>query len=306
MAPLEDVQPYKEHTLHIVREAVKRGHVVYHYHPSDVSLDNAGLRAKARRIESINFDADPYFSCAGDEVLDLASLDVLFFRQDPPYDIAYVTNTFLLQRLEDKVLMVNNPRYIREMPDKLSIFDYPDYLPPTLVSREPDEITAFFDQHKDVVIKPLHSFHGHGITRTQSVDEAIAEAEKYPEPLMFQPFLHEIYEVGSKRIDMIDGEISVAYAFIPREGFIVQNSREERICGLTDKQRRLCNEISGRLKVSGLIFVGLDFIGDYLSEINVGSVGLDVHLDRKPGHEIEAKLMDCVETKRKAMLSHAS
>jgi glutathione synthase len=297
MHAMEKTVPGEEHTLALMEEARRRGYAGYHFEPGSVSLCEDGtIKAMVAPVE-VDCTAQPHYTLGAYEQMDLAELDVIFFRQDPPFDMAYVTNTYLLQRLEDQVLFVNNPRWIREMPDKLSIFDYPEYLPPTLVSRESPDIEAFFAAHKDVVIKPLYGFHGHGIERTSEVAVALKAAEMSDVPIMFQPFLPEIAE-GNKRIVLYDGEIVGALKTVPSdEEFRIYRDSVDVAYEPSAEEIALCAKMAPVLKERGLIFVGLDLIGPYLTEINVGSVGSLLRLNAVYGGSYEGKLFDVIEAK---------
>lgn len=294
MFPLANAKPGYDNTLLLIQEANKRGFEAYHFLPDAVSLDETGnLTATARRtyvdLSSNRIEA------GADETLNLEALDILFFRQDPPFDMAYITNTFLLERLEGKVLMVNNPRWIRDMPDKLSIFDFPDFLPPTLITRDPRKINDFFAQHNnDVVVKPLYGFKGKGIIRAQSAAEATPMLQEHPEPLMFQPFLPEIKD-GNIRLVLFHGELIGALKSIPDEDFRIFRDSVDVAYEPTESDLKLCAALKPILQERGLHFVGIDLIGKYLTEINVGSVGSLVRLNEVYGGSYEAKLFDRAE-----------
>ncbi len=288
------------HSLLIIQEACKRGFDVYHYHPDTVTMSNDGVFAKIAPL-NVDLTQDEYFKLGEYSKQDLSTMDVIWFRQNPPFDMCYVTNTFMLDFLKDKgVLVSNNPFWIRNMPDKLSIFDYPDYLPPSLVTRDLDEVSNFLDIHKDIVIKPLYSFHGHGVVRTSVLSEAEVELSKYPEPLLFQPFLPQISE-GNRRIVLFDGEIVGALKTINKDEneFRIYRDSVDVACTPTKKELELCQKLSGLFKERGLHFIGVDFIGPYLMEINTGSIGSLLRLNEIYGECFEAKLWDVIEHKQK-------
>lgn len=292
MCPLAEAKPGYDNTLLLIAEALRRGHEAYHFLPDDISMDESGrLQARARPLvltaETVNAGTD--------FTLDLTGLDVLFFRQDPPFDMAYITNTYLLERLEHDVLLVNHPRWIRDMPDKLSIFDYPDFMAPTLISRDEDEIRQFFAAHNhDIVAKPLYGFKGHGIERVSSAEQVLDLLHGMREPIMLQPFLPQIKD-GNKRIVLFNGTVVGALKSVPGEDFRIYRDSADVAYEPTAAELALCEKLAPTLRARGLIFVGLDLIGPYLTEINVGSVGSLLRLNHIYQEHFERKLFDCVE-----------
>ncbi len=212
--------------------------------------------------------------------------------------MGFVTTTYILERLKNQgVLVTNDPFWIRNTPDKLFIFDFEKHMPPTLVSSDMNAIEKFFAVHKDVVIKPLYSFHGHGITRSSSPDAAGKELEKYGEPLMFQPFLEEVKD-GNKRVVLFGGGIVGALNTIPPDGeFRVYRDSVDEAYEPTEQERILCEEIGAVMKERGIHFAGVDFIGSYLTEVNVGSVGSLVRLNKIYNKKFESMLWDVLEKK---------
>ena len=291
MFPLAMAKPGYDNTLLLIEEALRRGFEAYHFVPEDVSMNTQGrLFARARMMY---LDGET-LAQKDDMILDLHDLDVLFFRQDPPFDMAYITNTYLLERLEHDVLMVNHPRWIRDMPDKLSIFDYQDYMAPTLISRDRDAISTFLDNHNhDVVAKPLYGFKGHGIERVSNAAAVMAMVDQMAEPIMLQPFLPQIRE-GNKRIVLFNGAVVGALKSVPEEDFRIYRDSQDLPYEPTEDELKLCHEIAPLLIDRGLIFVGLDLIGPYLTEINVGSVGSLQRLNEIYNDHFETKLFDCV------------
>lgn len=298
MEPMAETIRDETHSLVMIEEACARGHNAFHYHPDTLTLDNQGLWAMAAPV-SVDLSRDDYFTLGPYAKTDLSGFDAVFFRQDPPFNMPYVTSTYMLDFLSRRgVLLVNNPFWIRNMPDKLSIFDFPEFLPPTLVTREKAEIEAFFEKHQDVVIKPLYGFHGHGVVRAKSAMEAQAALRESAEPLMLQPFLKEI-ERGNTRIVFFDGEIAGALRSVPQDGKefrIFRNSIDESYTP-NARELELCEKLGPLLKERGLIFVGIDLIGPYLTEINVGSVGSLRRLNKIYGGKSEARLWDVIERK---------
>lgn len=298
MEPMDEPKPGDSHTLTLMHEATKRGYDVFHYTPDTLSLDQTGQVSAYIAPVRVDLDKDEHYALGEYSRQDLSDFDVIMFRQDPPYDIAYVTNTVILERLKKEgVLFVNDPFWIRNMPDKLSIFDFAEYLPPTLVSRNLEEVGAFYEEHQDVIIKPLHSFHGHGIRRSQNIGDAKKTLSEYDEQLMFQPFLKEVLE-GNKRVVFYDGEIAGILNSIPDDKeFRIFRGSTDVAAELTPREREICEKIGAVLKERGMLFVGIDFIGEYLTEINAGSVGSIFRLDEVYDDNFSAKLFDLVELK---------
>lgn len=298
MQDMADTSPDDTNALILIQEANRRGHQVYHYQPETVSLDNTGIYAPCAPV-TVDVSKEDYYQIGTHEKMDLSGFDVIWFRQDPPFDMAYVTNTFILERLTAAgVLIVNNPYWIRNMPDKLSIFDFPDYLPPTLVSRDVSEIQRFLDEHKDVVVKPLYSFFGHGIIRTSDIDDIQTELSNYVEPLMFQPYLKDIKD-GNKRLVFFDGEFVGAIKTINQDTqeFRVYRDSIDSAYQLTLDEEQFCRRVKPILQDRDLVFVGIDFVGPYLLEINTGSVGSLMRMNSVYNDQFEQKLWEVVENK---------
>ncbi len=297
MCPMEQTVPGTDNTILLMQECCQRGHDVYHFLPDQISLDDTGRITGLVCPVTVDLSVSPHYQMRADDWMDLSEFDAIFFRQDPPFDLAYITNTHILERISDQVLFVNHPRWIRGMPDKISIFDFPEFLAPTLVSKETQAITNFFTEHgPDIVAKPLYGFHGHGIERSSDLNELLVWAREHNEPLMFQPFLKEI-EQGNKRIVLFDGEVAGSLITIPDNDFRIYRDSEDLAYELTDRERVLFEKMGPLLKERGLLFVGVDLIGPYLTEINVGSVASIVRLNAIYGGAHEKKLIDIVENK---------
>ncbi|GJL85705.1 MAG: glutathione synthetase [Micavibrio sp.] len=285
-------------SLLLMQEACSRGYKVFHYLPEHLSLDHKGAITAYAAPVSVDLSKDQYYELGDYDAVDLAGFDVVFLRQDPPFDMGYITTTYILERLKDQgVLVTNDPFWIRNTPDKLFIFDFKKHMPPTLISGDMIAIKKFFTAHKDVVIKPLYSFHGHGITRSSDVNDAEAELKKYGEPLMFQPFLKEVKE-GNKRVVLFDGEIVGALNTIPPDGeFRIYRDSIDEAYELSEQERILCKKIGSVMKERDIHFAGVDFIGPYLTEANVGSVGSLARLNKIYNKKFESMLWDVIERK---------
>lgn len=286
-------------SLLLIQEACARGHEVFHYLPENLSLDhNDGIRAFAAPI-TVDLAKEPHYTLGTYGAVDLTEFDAVFLRQDPPFDMGYLSTTYILERLHRRgVYVSNDPFWVRNMPEKLSIFDFAEYLPPTLVTRDMREIEKFFSEHKDVVIKPLYSFHGHGIVRCSSAAQARKEIGAANDPLMFQPFLKEIYE-GNKRIVLFDGEIAGALSTVLGQGeeFRIFRDSVDVAYEPSESEIAMCKKIGRVCKERGQAFVGIDLIGPYLTEINVTSTGSLARLNKIYGGKFEAKLWDVFEKK---------
>jgi len=237
-------------------------------------------------------------------LLDLATMDVVLMRQDPPFDMAYITATHLLEHIHPKTLVVNDPAAVRNAPEKLMVTHFPELMPPTMITWDLEAIRAFRLEHKDIIVKPLFGNGGAGVFRIKPDDENLAALLEMHflrsrEPLMFQRYEPAV-RLGDKRIILVDGEPLGAINRVPAEGEARSNmhvgGRAEKVV-LTERDREICAAIGPTLKAQGLIFVGIDVIGDYLTEINVTSpTGLQ-EVTRFDGVKIEASIWDRIEEK---------
>jgi glutathione synthase len=300
---LESLDLEGDSSFALALEAQRRGHAVYHYLPSALTLRDRRVRAQARPV-TIEPDATRAFVYGDWMTLDLATLDVVMMRQDPPFDMAYITATHLLEKLQPATLVVNDPVEVRNAPEKLFVTHFPDLMPPTLISSDRREITAFRREHGDIVLKPLFGNGGADIFRITPEDEnlnALLEmfTRVYREPVMVQAYLPEIRQ-GDKRIILVDGEPVGAVNRVPpagdaRANFHVGGYAER--ADLTSRDREVCAAIGPALRARGLIFVGIDMIGDYLTEINVTSPTGIREIDRLAGTRIAADVWHAVEHK---------
>lgn len=272
------LNPKSDSTVALAVEAQIRGYELFYYHPSSLSASADGLVASVAHTIRFNVSADPYFTLNAAIPLSLEQVDVVLMRQDPPYDMSYLTATYLLDLLHGKTLVANDPATVRNAPEKLSILHFADAIPPTLISRHLDAIESFRDDHKDIIIKPLYGFGGHSVYRIKPDDNNFYTLlEQFflnsKEPLMIQPFLPEVM-TRDLRVVMIDGAVCGVFGRIPAEGAIRANLRVGGTAvkaELNAKQRNICERVGTYLKANGVLFAGLDLIGDYLTEINVTS-----------------------------------
>jgi glutathione synthase len=305
MDPIESVDIKGDSTFVLALEAQSRGHKLYHYLPKHLTFqagpEGARVSAKMRPLEVRRVEGD-HFTLGAPEVIDLKALDVVLMRQDPPFDMSYITATHVLDHLHPGTLVVNDPTSVRNAPEKLFVTRFAQYMPPTLISSDREEILAFRREHGEVVVKPLYGNGGADVFHIKKGDDnlnALLEmfTRIYREPVIVQRYLPEIRK-GDKRIILIDGEPAGALNRVPAEGEARANlhvgGRAERI-GLTEREEEICAALGPVLKEQGLIFVGIDVIGDYLTEINVTSpTGLQ-EIDRFDGVNLEGMIWDAIE-----------
>ena len=306
MDPLESINIVGDSSFALMLSAQTRGFEVLHYDVGDLTLDASNrLVANARpvRVQAVVGD---HFSAGAVRRIDLGrDVDVVLMRQDPPFDMGYVTATHLLERIETETLVVNNPRSVRNAPEKVMVLDYRQFMPPTLVTRSVDEVRAFQREHGAVVIKPIHGNGGKAIFRIAPEGDNLSALfevfnQTWPEPHMVQPFLPEVAE-GDKRIVLVDGEVTGAINRKPGEGEFRSNlavGGSAEATALSPREEEICAAMGPRLKELGLIFVGIDVIGGkWLTEINVTSPTGIVAIDRFNGTDTPGRIWDAIETR---------
>ncbi|MCW5730260.1 MAG: glutathione synthase [Alphaproteobacteria bacterium] len=311
MDPIETVDIDADSTFVLALEAERRGHGVYHYLPRHLSLRQGRVVARARPLSVRRVKGD-HFTLGAPMELDLAAVDVVLMRQDPPFDMAYITATHLLEHVHPRTLVVNDPVHVRNAPEKLFVTHFPELMPPTLISSDPDEIRAFRAEHKDIIVKPLFGNGGAGVFHIKPDDENLNSllelfTQLYREPIVVQRYLPEVRQ-GDKRIILVDGEAAGAVNRVPPKGEARSNLHVGGTAvksTLTRRDREICEAIGPVLKAHGLIFVGIDVIGDYLTEINVTSpTGLQ-QIDRFDGVSLEARIWDAIEARRTGLRGNA-
>ena len=307
MDPLDSINIAGDSSFALMLTAQERGHSLFHYAAEDLNYRDGRVWAKAYPVTVQRVVGD-HFSVGEPVNLDLGDeADVVLMRQDPPFDLGYITATHLLERISDKTLVVNDPAQVRNAPEKVFVLDYPQFMPPTLVTRSLDEARKFLAEHGAIVIKPLHGNGGKAIFKVESDGanlSALIEVFNmtWREPHMVQAFLPDVAK-GDKRIVLVDGEIAGAINRLPGEGEIRSNlavggSAEKT--ELTDKEREICAVLGPELKKRGLLFVGIDVIGGkWLTEINVTSPTGIVAIDRFNGTDIAGMIWDAIEAKVK-------
>jgi len=306
MDPIEPIDIDGDSTFALALEAQARGHGLFHYLTEDLALRDGRVTARARPLQ-VRREAGNHFSFGAPETLDLAGLDVVLMRQDPPFDMAYITATHILEHIHPQTLVVNDPVSVRNAPEKLFITHFEGVMPPTLITSSHEEINAFRAEHKDIIVKPLYGNGGAGVFHIRPDDENLNSLlemfdDLYREPIIIQRYLPEV-RLGDKRIILVDGEAVGAINRVPAEGEARSNmhvgGRAEKI-GLTPRERDICAAIGPSLRKQGLIFVGIDVIGDYLTEINVTSPTGIQEIDRFDGVNLSALIWDAIEARRGA------
>jgi len=292
-------------TFVLALEAQKRGHVVYHYTPADLFFLDGKVKARAQTM-SVRREKGNHHTLGPHEIIDLASFDVVWLRQDPPFDMAYITTTHLLERIHPATLVVNDPREVRNAPEKLFVTTFENVMPPTLISSDMAQVRAFRAAHKDIIIKPLYGNGGAGVFRVRPDDENLASllemfTKMSREPIIAQRYVPEVRK-GDKRIILIDGEAVGVINRVPAEGEARSNMHVGGTATkstMTARDKQICDTIGPALRERGMVFVGIDVIGDFLTEINVTSpTGLQ-QINRFDGVCLEARIWDAVEARRR-------
>jgi glutathione synthase len=303
MDPIETINIDADSTFVLALEAQTRGHALFHYLPQHLSLRERGLTARGRRLE-VRRERGRHHDFGPWETVDLATMDVILMRQDPPFDMAYITATHLLEHVADRVLVVNDPASVRNAPEKLFVTQFPELMPPTLITSDRTEILDFRAKHKDIILKPLFGNGGAGVFRIRPDDENLNSLLEmftllYREPVIVQRYIPAVRQ-GDKRIILVDGEPKGAVLRVPPEGEARANlhaGARATKTELTPRERDICAAIGPALKKQGLIFVGIDVIGDFLTEINVTSPTGIQEIHRLGGPRIEASIWDAIEAR---------
>ena len=303
MDPIEDVDINADSTFRLAEEAQNRGHDLYVYTPNDLTFNRGKITAKVRSI-SLKRKIGDHVNFGAVEILALGEFDVIWLRQDPPFDMGYITNTHLLDLISQKTLIVNNPFWVRNLPEKLLVLEFPDLIPETVISRDLEEIKRFKNEFKDIIIKPLYGNGGAGIFRLREDDKNLTSLHELfsnmsSEPLIAQAFLPDVKK-GDKRIILVDGEPVGAINRVPKAGETRSNMHvggKAEPAKLSQRDREICRSIGPILKNKGQVFVGIDVIGDYLTEINVTSPTGIQELERFDKVNIAEMIWHAVEKK---------
>jgi glutathione synthase len=306
MDPIHAIDIGGDSTFALALAAQNRGHTLFYYEPRNLSYRDGRVFARGHHL-TVRDEKGNHYSFKPEANVELSDMDVVLLRQDPPYDMAYLTTTYVLQRIHPKTLVVNDPVHVRDAPEKLFPILWPELIPPTLVTNDRAAIRAFRQEHGDVIVKPLYGNAGAGVFRVRAEDENLGSLlETFErlsrEPLIVQRYLPEVRK-GDKRIILVDGVPAGAINRVPAEGEARSNmhvgGRPEAV-DLTPRDKEICAAIGPELKKRGLIFVGIDVIGDYLTEINVTSPTGIWEIRRFGGPDIAALVWDAIEAKRRA------
>jgi glutathione synthase len=301
MDPIQSIDINGDSSFVLGLEAQRRGYELFHYLPTALAFRDGRLTAQAHPM-TLRREMGNHFTLGAPEVLDLAAVDVVLMRQDPPFDMGYITATHLLEHIHPKTLVVNNPAEVRNAPEKLFVTNWPDLMPPTLITSDKGAIAAFRQEHEDIIVKPLFGNGGAGVFHLKPGDENLNSLLEMfgaasREPLMIQRYMPEV-RAGDKRIILVDGKPAGAVNRVPAQGEARSNmhvgGRPEQ-SPLTKRDLEICEAIGPVLKEKGLIFVGIDVIGDVLTEINVTSPTGIQEINRFDGVSIESDIWDAIE-----------
>ena len=305
MDPIENIKIAGDSTFALLLEAQRRGHKLSYYTPDRLSLDSGRVIAALQSLE-VRDEPGAHFTLGEGRRADLAEADVILLRQDPPFDMAYITTTHLLERIHPKTLVVNNPASVRNAPEKLMVMNFPDLMPPTLVSRDRAAIEAFRATQGDIVMKPLYGNGGAAVFKLTRDDPNFGSlfdlfSVTFREPWVCQRFLPEVVD-GDKRIILVDGAAAGAINRVPQPGDIRSNLVRGGAAKPTDlsvREQEICARIGPTLRQLGLLFTGIDVIHGWLTEINVTSpTGLRA-IKRLGGPDLAAAIWDAIELKRR-------
>jgi glutathione synthase len=303
MDPIERIKIAGDSTFALLLEAQRRGHAISYYTPEKLALIDTQVFASMQPL-NVRDQAGEHFTLGEAERANLASCDVILMRQDPPFDMHYITATHLLEKLPN-TLVVNNPRSVRNAPEKMFVMDFPDLMPPTLITRDLEEIKAFRAQHKDIVMKPLYGKGGESVFRISPDDLNFGSlfdlfSVTFREAWVVQKFLPEVKD-GDKRIILVDGEFAGAVNRVPAEGDLRSNmvrGGSPKKTDLSAREREICDRLAPELRKRGLLFTGIDVIGGWLTEINVTSPTGIRAIRNLGGPDVAAMIWDAIESKR--------
>lgn len=304
MDPIERVDIDADSTFRIAIEAQDRGHTLFFYTPDKLAFQSGRITARGHPME-LRRQKEDHVTLGPEEEVDLSEWDVVWLRQDPPFDMGYITTTHLLDMIHPKTLVVNDPFWVRNYPEKLLVLQFPDLTPPTTIARDLGTLKAFKAEHQDIILKPLYGNGGAGVFRLGPEDRNLTSLYELftginREPLIAQKFLPAV-SAGDKRVILVDGTPVGAINRVPQAGETRSNmhvgGRPEKV-GLTDRDREICDAIGPTLREKGQVFVGIDVIGSYLTEINVTSPTGIQELERFDGTNTAALIWDAIDAKR--------
>jgi glutathione synthase len=311
MDPIDSIDINADSTFALALEAQARGHSLYHYLPRELSLREGRVVATARPL-AVRREEDNHFTLGEAVSVDLATMDVVLMRQDPPFDMAYISATHLLEHIHPATLVVNDPVHVRNAPEKLFVTHFAELMPPTLITTDTQEVSEFRKKYEDIVIKPLFGNGGSGVFHVSPQDEnlnALLEmfTEFYREPIMVQKYLPAVRE-GDKRVILVNGKPVGGVSRVPKDGEARANmhvgARPEKTV-ITARDQEICDAIGPSLQENGLVFVGIDVIGGFLTEINVTSPTGIQEIDRFDNVNLSGLIWDAIE-ERYGMISQIS
>ena len=289
-------------TFALMLEAQKRGHSLFHYTPDKLTLRSGRVTAAIEPV-AVRDEPGNHFTLGSPEKTDLSTLDVVLLRQDPPFDMAYLSTTYMLERIHPSTLVVNDPAEVRDAPEKLLVMNYPELMPETIITRDPDEIKAFRAEFGDIVLKPLYGAGGQGVYHVKPDDDNFSAflelfLTQSRDPFIAQRYLPAV-RAGDKRIILVDGKFAGLVNRVPAEGDLRSNMVRGGAAATTEVSKRdleICEAIGPELRDRGLIFVGIDVIGDKLTEINVTSPTGIRAIRRLGGPDVAALIWDAIES----------
>ena len=291
-------------TFALCLEAQARGHRIFHYTPASLSQEDGAVHAWLEPLEVRDVKGS-HFTLGEAVRTDLSEMDVVLLRQDPPFDMNYITTTHMLERIHPKTLVVNDPAWVRNSPEKIFVTEFADLMPPTLITKDENEIKRFREEMGDIILKPLYGNGGAGVFHSTRDDRNFTSllemfAQMFREPYIAQAYLPSVRK-GDKRIILVDGEFAGAINRVPAETDSRSNMHvggRAEAAGLTEREKEICARIGPALKERGFILVGIDVIGDYMTEINVTSPTGIREVKKFGGADIAALMWDAIEKKR--------
>ncbi len=302
MDPIASINPVGDSSFALMLEAQARGHENFYYTPETLAFSGDVVSALVAPVEVFDRPKGAHFKLGDARRVDLRAFDVVHLRQDPPFDMAYITTTHLLERIHPETFVVNAPASVRNAPEKILVTRFPELMPPTLITRDRTEINAFRQAHGDIIVKPLFGNGGAGVFLIRENDQNLVSLmemfeQSFREPYIIQAYLPEVRK-GDKRIILVDGEPVAAINRVPAENEARSNMHvggRAEASELTPREREICAAIGPTLKEQDLIFVGIDIIGDYLTEINVTSPTGIREVKRFGGPDIAVLIWDAIE-----------
>lgn len=305
MDPIDAIDIDADSSFRIAEEAQKRGHELYYYTPDKIAYQEGRVTAQGWPL-TVRREKGNHFTLGDPLEIDLREMDAVWLRQDPPFDMGYITTTHILDMIHPETLVVNDPFWVRNYPEKLLVLEFPDLTPPTTIARDIETLKAFKEKHQDIILKPLYGNGGAGVFRLGPDDRNLGSLHELfaginNEPLIAQKFLPDV-SAGDKRVILVDGEPVGAINRVPAKGETRSNmhvgGRPEKI-GLSERDIEICDRIGPLLREKGQIFVGIDVIGGNLTEINVTSPTGIQELERFDGINVAEKIWQAIERRIK-------